>query len=123
MTREVDGFYGPVTEYFFPADYTYEITDISESYAANLAKEARLKNGKLVRSICDNIMNSIIGFNMEAGRTSEEINQMKVAFSEILALIQVFQPFQAKPLIEAITISETITQEMKDEILSFYPGV
>ena len=101
-------------------DYTVTITDITEETNIKLAKEARQSNGKLVRSICDSILNAIIGFNMEGEKTSEEINAMKITFADILALLQVFQPFQAKPLIEAIVVDEIVTQEMKDEILSFY---
>ncbi len=120
--REVDSLDGSYWEYKFPADYTYEISDISEAYEKEQNKVARINRGKQVRIICENIMNSIIGFNMEAGRTSRELDILTSLFSDILILIQNYRPFQAKKLIAETNTNELFTQEMKDEILSFYPS-
>ena len=97
-----------------------EYPNVKSAREAREAREARMRQGKFVRTLCSNIMDTIIGFNMESGRTSEEINSLKATFADIFALLKDYQPFQAKPLIEAITVDEVITQQMKDEILEHY---
>lgn len=109
------------TEYFFPCEYTYEITDITAEYEAEQARLARMKMGKRVRDLCDNILDLLAGYNLERALTQEQITQLETTFSSINQLLLNKRPFTAKTLIQSIVPDDIlITEAMKNDILNEY---
>ena len=67
-----------------------------------IVRKNRIKMGKNIRLLCENILDLLAGFNIERALTKEQIDQMAVTFGNIQALLNVKRPISAKPLIEAI---------------------
>jgi len=86
---------------------------------AREAKAARKANGKMVRELTNDLMDTVIGWNMEH---PENIAEIMTRLVDIHTLLKNYQPFTAKALISAIVVDEIITQEMKDEALECYNG-
>ena len=93
------------------------IPEIEQSRLKREAKEARAINGRQVRDLTNRIMDVIIGFNIE---NQADASALAIRFADILSLLQRYQPFTAKGLIQSIEVDETVTQEMIDEIIDCY---
>ena len=83
-------------------------------------KKDRRDLGKKARSVCEDVLDTITGYNISRSWTTEQINQLKVTFSEVKSYLSDGQPWAAKALIEAIepdgvTITEAIKQDILDE--------
>ena len=103
------------------AEYTFEgPIDITAEYEASIIRKNRIATGDAVRTLTNDIMNLVIGFNMEMALTSDQLDTMTVTFEPITSLLEKFRPYHAKALIESIVVDEIVTQEMKDEILKCY---
>jgi len=87
---------------------------------AREAKAARLANGKMVRELTNALFDVIIGWNMAS---PEHIPARMTTLNAIHELLKTYQPFSAKPLIQACVADEVVTQEMIDEALECYPQV
>lgn len=85
-------------------------------------KEARIKNGKIVRAICDSVLDIIAGWNLSNGLSSAQIDTMQTDYADIQSALNSFRPEKAKTLLLAKTPDGTlVTQVMYDEILGMLP--
>ena len=110
-----------ITEYFFPKEYSYTISDITAQHLAEQSRNARIETSKKVRALCDNILDLIAGFNLERNLTAEQITSLEGTFSNIQTLLLNKRPFSAKTLIQAITPDGVlVTEEIKASILNEY---
>ena len=88
--------------------------------ALRLAREAkanRKANGAMVRKLTNDVLDVIIGFNME---TVADIDALLIKFGTINTLLSQYRPYTAKTAIQAIEVDADVTQQMKDEMLECY---
>jgi hypothetical protein len=110
-------------EYLHPAEYTYEIIDITEEYEAEQAFQATLALGKKAKEVCDEAMNYIRGYNITAGFTTEQINQLKTDFALVREYLMDGQPYGTKAVLLTIDNPDfTILKTKVLEILSKVTG-
>lgn len=117
---DVDGNPTGVT---LPAEYSIVILDLDTDvdYQKALALKAKAELGKRARQCCDEVWDSITGYNMSRGLTSEQIDTMEATFSVIAAALQAKRFDKAKTLIQAITPDGVlVTTQMITDILSVY---
>lgn len=90
------------TEYFYPAEYTIvEPEDITAEVEAKEARDTGIAQGAVYRKACNDALDYVLYYNVHAGFTTEQINQMKIDFSLINEYLSAGQPFGAKAAIEA----------------------
>jgi hypothetical protein len=104
-TRQIDGYYGPVTEYFFPKEYTYLIRDISVEYAKKERINEKVLRGTIKREMSKKLLSYILD---EMNDENESI------YDNILHFLSKGNLTRAKSLIIG---SQDITQDIKDDIL------
>lgn len=117
-----DGLNGDYTEYLLPAEYTYEIQDLSQDveYVRKQDMESKIAKGKAIKKLSDDILFLITGWNDAQSLTAEEINTLQTTFATIDAYLRAGRPFSAKPLIEAIEPSALVPQELLDQVGLLY---
>ena len=86
---------------------------------AEAQRAAKKGGGKVVRTICEEILDLIAGNNLEKSLTIEQIDQMEVDYAEIFQALKNFRPDKAKALLLTLTPDGTLfTSEDKDEYLA-----
>lgn len=112
-TREVSNEFGAFTEYFFPAEYTYTIEDITQEYEKEQARlsifNRRRKKRQLARNILDIINDHIDQLNL----TENQEN----AIDNALSKLEKGRPDRLKSKIEDQNVNAVFTQELKDKLL------
>jgi hypothetical protein len=83
--------------------------------ATKTTKESKRKIGEIVRRKCDDAYNHIIGHNLSAGLTIEQIDQLETDFAQILKAFINKRPDKAKALINNVTDPSYAT--LKAELL------
>lgn len=109
-----------IIEYFFPQEYLVQIDDITEQF--NKEKQAReqILKGKNARLCCEEILDFIAGYNINSEFTAEQITLMQSQFEIIYLYLKNSRPWSAKPLIQNISVSEIVSQDLKDGILDIF---
>ncbi len=107
-----------VTEYLHPAEYTYEIIDITEEHNKEKQKQELLKKGKIARDRCQTAIDYIGGYNQTRELTTEQITSLISTFSQIDLFLYKCMPTSAKNAIQQIEVDGMlITQELVDGVL------
>lgn len=101
------------------------LTRLVDAYDIAMDRQSDLKArqdkkdiGQHVRSMCNNALNVIIGYNVTRSLTTAQQNQMKSTFKDIFAALQSYQPALAKSLIQDVRVDDIlVTEEMKQDVL------
>lgn len=109
-----------ITEYLHPAQYTYEIIDITEEYEIQQRRANRAARGRIFDSCCKEVINYIQGYNDDMELTLEQIQSMVSTFSTIDVLLSKGYAKTARSAIQAIEPDEVVTAEMKSDILAIF---
>ena len=89
-----------------------------DAAAAIIVSSERKRLGKLARTVCEDALDIIAGWNMERSLTAEQITTLQETFGTIEALLRAARPHTVKPLIVALEADGTLfTEEMKTEVL------
>lgn len=104
-----------------PPQATYVIEDITAESQLKNSIEQKIKLGKNVRKLSQDVLALIAGWNLDRNLTVEQITEIETTFTDIQKLLMSERPFSAKPLIDAITPDGTlVTQEMIDQVNHLY---
>lgn len=121
-TREVQDSEGILhLEYLHPAEYSYEIQDITAEYEAEQAYQSTLALGKMAKEVCDEALNYIRGYNITAGFTTEQINQLKTDFALVKEYLTDGQPWGAKAVL--LTLDNPTFTVLKNKVLEILSKV
>ncbi len=84
-------------------------------------KESRKDIGRKIRACCDEVLDVVVGHNVERDLTSEQKNMMAATFAPIMQALMGLRPALAK---QAISAAEPdgilVTGNMKNEILDVF---
>ena len=106
-----------------PAEYTYEIKDITAELEAEAAKQAKIEAGKKAREVCQLVLDFIAGSNLVKNLTIEQITEMQTTFANAESALRAGRPTFAKSFISAIAPDGVIlTEEEKAECLRLLAG-
>ena len=104
------------------AEYEIEVTDLSlePTYVARERVREKIKTGREIKKVCDNILEYIVGVNY--GRlTKEQVDAMEVDLNDIAVALERRRPWTALDLIKSFTIDGTLVDEqIKSDILEIY---
>ncbi len=111
------------TEYFFPVEYTYVITDITAEHEAKEALTASVSLGTKLIARCDKAFNYIVGYNV-ANLASEEIDALEITFADAMPyLTTAKRPDKAAAIILAASLTGTgYTEAERTVILAILNG-
>lgn len=114
-TREVDNGLGEtITEYFFPAEYTYEIHDITEQYNKDQARKAIFERRAAKRMLANNLMDILNDRIEQLNLNETKEDAVYTTFNRVIVLLQRGRPDKIKALIEAKPVGQIFNQETKD---------
>lgn len=109
------------TEYLHPAEYTYEIIDITAQYEAEQSRQLKLDLGRKARAVCQEALDYVAGYNLVSEFSAEQVTQMATDFASIHQLLMANRPWTAITLIQAI--NNPVYDELKTELLSILAKV
>lgn len=99
-------------------EYSVDIADITEEHNLELQRLNLIESGLKARSCCQTVLDFIAGYNISSQFTPSQVTELVTQFSDIVTLLQLNRPISAKPLIQAVQVSATVPQYIKDHILS-----
>lgn len=79
--------------------------------------KSKIENGKKAREACQSVLDLVAGFNLENTLTIEQITQMQTDFGNIEKALRAGRPTLAKSLMINLAPSDTITQELIDNVM------
>lgn len=101
-----------------PAEFSYEIEDITEQYNFEQKKIGLINKGNSFLQSCQNCLSIIGAYNDDRGLTVEQITQMATSFAQIESTLNRRMPKTSKQLIANINPDGIlVTEELKNLLL------
>lgn len=107
------------TSYKIPAEFTYEIEDITAEVEAEDRRNSLIAQGEKTAKACKDAFNLISGYNQYRTLTSAQKDQMTATFAPIVQALKIHErPSLAKSMIVAIEPDGVlVTEQMKADML------
>lgn len=114
---ELDGI--AYKRYTIPAEFTYEIEDITAQVEAEDRRLNLIAQGEKTAQACKNAFNLIAGYNQYRALSSAQKDQMAALFAPVVQALKIYErPSMAKALVTAIEPDGVlVTAEMKADML------
>jgi len=101
-----------------PQDFTVEIIDITEEYAAEQEMQQLIAQGEANEKKCRKALAYIGGYNEARNLDAAQTNIMQATFGTVFQMLLANRPNTARQLISEIEVDGTlITQQLKDVVL------
>lgn len=105
------------TEYFFPAEYTYEVTDVTTEYNKSKARETLLKKRQGLRQLCDNILD-IMTEHIESGDYNEtDETNFDSKMPKVNKMLKAKRVKRLKAAVNQVATDSMFTEELKGRLL------
>lgn len=103
---------------YAPAEYTIEITDVTEEVEAERVKQESIAIGEMIKVKCEKAISLIISYNATSNFSFDQIDQLEEDFGEIFTALNKRRIDKAQLLISQAVPNELVTQNLLDSLLS-----